>query len=140
MIVYHFQVVFKVLREMAEVHEGASDFNFKHFEKKLAEESLDGKQRMMLNMRLDVLKSFLPPEPVKTYTTKVRTGWNASQVEKVDRLYGSPGELIIVDLTDPVLEPEIVCTLFDIALNQFVASTPGGKMVALDEAHNVCPS
>jgi hypothetical protein len=98
---------------------------------------------MMLQMRLDVLESFLSPVPVQAYTTtKINKRKNKSVTknripEDIDHIYGLSGELIIIDLTNPVLGPEIVCTLFEIAANQFVASTPGGKVIALDEAHTV---
>ena len=64
--------MFKVLREMAKEHEGVSEFDLADFEKRIENENLDGKQRAMLAMRLEILKSFLPP-PL-TLTTKPKHG------------------------------------------------------------------
>jgi hypothetical protein len=41
-----------------------------------------------------------------------------------------------VDLTDPVIDADSACVLFDICLSVFIQQTQCGKIVALDEAHN----
>jgi hypothetical protein len=54
----------------------------------------------------------------------------------VDSLVGKPGSLTIIDLSDPVIDPDTACVLFDICLSVWVSQTKCGKIVALDEAHN----
>ncbi|KNG47670.1 purine-cytosine permease fcy21 [Stemphylium lycopersici] len=46
------------------------------------------------------------------------------------------GEVLIVDLTDLVVDVDAACVIFDTCRSIFLAQTPGGKIVALDEAHN----
>jgi hypothetical protein len=53
-----------------------------------------------------------------------------------DFLTGTPGYLTIVDLTDPVIDADSACVLFDICLSVFIQQTQCGKIVALDKAHN----
>jgi hypothetical protein len=65
--------------------------------------------------------SLPPPEP-----------WSASP----EYLIGAPGELVIVDLTDPVVDVDAACVLFDTCLSLFLAQTACGKIITLDEAHN----
>eukprot|EP01035_Chromulina_nebulosa_P029882 gene29882-39661_t len=46
------------------------------------------------------------------------------------------GMLVIADLTDPLLSPDEANGIFEVLLEQFRAlGLPGGKLVALDEAH-----
>lgn len=47
-----------------------------------------------------------------------------------------PGTLTIIDLTDPVVDSDCACALFDICLSIFVSIPNCNKIVALDEAHN----
>jgi hypothetical protein len=108
-------------------------------------------QNQPLQLRIDLLESFLdvPPRPKKPPTSKKSKGpsttaptrfgnikpaiqWSKSP----DYLIGAPGELIIVDLTDPVVDVDMACVLFDTCLSIFLAQTSCGKIVALDEAHN----
>jgi hypothetical protein len=121
----------RVLREMGEQHQGAREFDWDDFEFRLNEEKIQAGQRSMLEMRLDVVRSFMPR------VTKLKQRNKGKLSSKNDSLVGLSGQLTIVDFTDPMLDPETVCVLFDIALTRFVDRTPGGKVVALDEAHNV---
>ena len=41
-----------------------------------------------------------------------------------------------MDLTDPVIDADSACVLFDIYLSVFIQQTQCGKIIALDEAHN----
>ena len=60
----------------------------------------------------------------------------ATHVPGPDYLIGKPGQLTVVDLTDPVIDSDTACVLFDTCLSVFVAQTECSKIVALDEAHN----
>jgi hypothetical protein len=85
------------------------------------------KQNQPLKLRMDLLKAFLdsPPEP------KLES-WSASP----DYLKSGPGELLIIDLTDPVVDVDMACVLFDTCLSIFLSQNEHSKIVALDEAHN----
>jgi hypothetical protein len=71
-------------------------------------------------MRLALLDSFI----------------NTTNPRGRDVLVGEPGSLTIIDLTDPVVDADSACVLFDICLSIFVSQTRCAKIVALDEAHN----
>lgn len=78
------------------------------------------RQNQPLQLRIDLLESFL----------------DIKKESHADRLVGAPGELLIVDLTDPIVDVDMACVLFDTCLSIFLAQTFCGKIVALDEAHN----
>lgn len=105
-----------ILRKIAtESEKGVFDYDL--FKEKLALESFDPKQLNMLEMRLGLLESCLDtsgtaPEP------KFR-----------------PGEVTIIDLSDPFVTPNTACILFKLCLERFMQSRSSGKMVVLDEAH-----
>jgi hypothetical protein len=110
---------------MAEnINLGRKSFDYYEFVKLIAAEQFSDKQNGPLRLRLDVLESFMRP--------------NKAAASK-NILAGEPGTLTIVDLTDPFLDADTACLLFDICLSEFLEKTPCGKIVALDEAHNVSP-
>jgi hypothetical protein len=107
-----------ILREIAsESEDGSLDYlEFKH---RLAEEKFDPVQTVMLKMRMNLLESFLDlsgAAPAPSF---------------------KPGEITIIDLSDPFLTPSTACILFKLGLEQFLQSRAPGKMVVLDEAHKV---
>jgi DNA helicase HerA-like ATPase len=96
---------------------------------------------------MDLLESYVdvPPRPApvqrngkteKVPAPKQKTYTPRQPGDQLDFLRGEPGILTIVDLTDPVVDPDAACVLFDICLSIFVSQTPCGKIIALDEAHN----
>ncbi|KAI7157488.1 hypothetical protein KC349_g5606 [Hortaea werneckii] len=90
-----------------------------YMERKVAKGFKEG-QTSMLNMRLDLLKSFM----------------NESHTSQEGLFKTEPGTLTIVDLTDPFLDPATVCMLFDICLALFKQNRPSsGLVIGLDEAH-----
>jgi hypothetical protein len=109
--------VTKILRELAAA--GGSGLNYALFKQKLRECKFNPKQTAMLKLRLDLLESFLDlhnsyPEP----------------------LY-RPGEITIMDMSCPFVDPNTACILFKIGLQRYLHSDTPGKMVVLDEAHKV---
>lgn len=88
--------------------------------KRNAPGTLTDKQTSPLTLRLDLLESFL----------------NLSATPGEDFITGTPGTLTIVDLTDPMIDADAACVLFDICLSVFISQTECSKIVALDEAHN----
>lgn len=81
-----------------------------------------------MKLRLDLLESFM----------KFSNGLAPRILPNTenDFLTGTPGSLTIMDLTDPVIDPDSACVLFDICLSVFIQQTQCGKIVSLDEAHN----
>jgi hypothetical protein len=71
----------------------------------------------MLEMRIGILESFLD-----------RTG-------KAKQPQFRPGELTIMDMSCPFIDPNTACILFRIGLHQYLKSKVPGKMIVLDEAH-----
>ncbi|KAJ4373674.1 hypothetical protein N0V86_007817 [Didymella sp. IMI 355093] len=105
-----------VLREIASRSADGS-LDYLEFKRRLAKEKFDSTQKNMLSMRMNLLESFLDLEstaPVPDF---------------------KPGEVTIIDLSDPFLTPSTACILFKLGLEQFLQSKAPGKMVVLDEAH-----
>jgi len=93
--------------------------NYLEFKRRLAREKFDITQTTMLNMRMNLLESFLDltgTAPMPNF---------------------SAGEVTIIDLSDPFVTPSTACILFKLGLEQFLQSCAPGKMVVLDEAHKV---
>jgi hypothetical protein len=80
-----------------------------------------------MKLRLDLLGLFVRR---CEYTSRILAN------TENDFLAGTPGSLTIVDLTDPVIDADSACMLFDICISVFIQQTQGGKIVALDEVHN----
>lgn len=102
---------------------GTSDFNYPQFKEKIGKEGFTKDQKVPLNLRLELLESFMT---------------EGNKNLKFDPFKTEPGTLTIVDLTDPFIDPTSACALFDICLSLFLENPPkNGRVVALDEAHKV---
>lgn len=103
------------------------NYDFKTFEKQLEKqrEKFNPAQQTGLEQRMSLLTSFLePPSVAKSSSTQNRF---------------APGQLTIVDLSDPFLDEGAACGLFDIIIRLFVrAEVNTGKVLVVDEAHKVC--
>lgn len=76
-----------------------------------------------LEQRLSLLNSFLEELPQRQRKTLPRF---------------RKGELTIVDLSDPFLDPSSACGLFEIVVRLFTRAEVGtGKVLVVDEAHKV---
>ncbi|KAH7394162.1 hypothetical protein DE146DRAFT_634076 [Phaeosphaeria sp. MPI-PUGE-AT-0046c] len=117
----YIQTLIKIIRQIAIDGGGVGTFDYKQLKEKLEEQMFSEKQNQPLQLRIDLLESFLNINPL---------------VSEKDHLVGAPGELLIVDLTDPIVDVDMACVLFDTCLSIFLAQTSCGKVVALDEAHN----
>jgi hypothetical protein len=110
--------VTKILRKMATELSGT--FNYLEFRRRLREAGLDRKQMEFLNQRLDLLESFLDLEDSITSPTF------------------NPGEVTIIDLSCPFVDPSTACVLFKIGMGMFLESDAApGKVIFVDEAHKV---
>ena len=115
----------RILREMAV---SSSTFSYKDFKVNLDKEGLLPGQRVMMDMRLHLLESFMDMDNVNSSKKK--------RNKAADIFVPEPGSLTVVDLSDPFLDPSTVCVLFDICLSLFEQNRPdAGMVVALDEAH-----
>jgi hypothetical protein len=111
-----------ILREMAIESEGLGRFNYTAFRDKLSTTQFARGQDGPMKLRLDLLESFM----------KRSTGVSPKVVANTenDFLVGSPGSLTIVDLTDPVIDADSACVLFDICLSVFIQQTQCGSGAA----------
>lgn len=108
-----------ILRDIAmKSKDGALNYN--EFKNRVAAENFDSHQSNMLEMRLNLLETFLD------HTGKLPEPSYAS------------GEIVIMDLSDQFITPSTACILFKLGLEQFLnCSKAKGKLVVLDEAHKV---
>jgi hypothetical protein len=109
-------VVQSILRELGE------NYTYKTFLAKLDVqcEEFSKIQRAHLDQRMALLKLFTTTEP-------------HVQPRFV------PGQLTIVDLSDPFIDPKSACGLFEIVTRIFTRADLGktGKVLLVDEAHKV---
>jgi hypothetical protein len=117
-----------ILRKMAIESQGLGSFDYADFKEKLSATQFSPGQAGPMKLRLDLLESFMKFSDGPTPRILPNT--------KNDFLTGTPGSLTIVDLTDPVIDPDSACVLFNICLSVFLQQTQCGKIVSLDEAHN----
>ncbi|PNS15287.1 hypothetical protein CAC42_5458 [Sphaceloma murrayae] len=114
-------VVLRILRQMA-IRGKSTAFNYRDFKIALGKEDLSKDQLGPLHLRLDLLESFLDLDKGRYTTTNVFTL--------------KPGTLTIIDLTDPFMDSNTACILFEICLSLVKENRPSsGLVVALDEAH-----
>ncbi|OAG08656.1 uncharacterized protein CC84DRAFT_1086658 [Paraphaeosphaeria sporulosa] len=106
--------VTQILREMSTAGE---PFNYKLFKLQLKKKEFNSAQASMLQLRLDLLESFLE--------------LNASCVEPHFQF----GEVTIMDMSCPFVDANTACILFRIGLKLYLQSKGNGKMIVLDEAH-----
>ncbi|KAI3337164.1 hypothetical protein HD806DRAFT_528741 [Xylariaceae sp. AK1471] len=120
----YMQVVMKVAREMAMEGPG---FTYTKFRQRLANIVWAPGQSVPLNMRLDLMDSFIAPSE----TTK-----STRPAQAHDIWAFKPGSLTIIDLSDPFVSSDDACTLFAICLSIFLEGrNKCGRVVVLDEAH-----
>ncbi|KAK7695533.1 hypothetical protein QCA50_000169 [Cerrena zonata] len=114
------QMILSILRELGE------NYSYSAFQKQLkeAKKSFSPQQLSGLEQRMTLLQAFIAP---KGYKQKPRF---------------SPGQLTIVDLSDPFIDPAAACGLFEIITRLFVrANVDTGKVLVVDEAHKyLCAS
>jgi hypothetical protein len=150
----YMQTVIKTLRQMALENHGASTLNYDEFRKRIFTEAFSGQQSAPLELRLDLLESFMEGQlvdaaqhlgidPKSFYgdfnkIPKTKLIKEIKPSEGPELLAGEPGRLTVIDLTDSVVDSDSACVLFDICLAIFLEKTAHGKVIALDEAHNVC--
>ncbi|KAL4241205.1 hypothetical protein ABKN59_000329 [Abortiporus biennis] len=107
------QIIIQILRDLGEQYSYAA---FKQeLEKK--KKHFNPAQLSGLEQRMSLLESFIVYDQTR-------------------QSIFSQGELTIVDLTDPFIDPSIACGLFEVVTRLFVRADVGsGKVLVVDEAH-----
>ncbi|KAG1732028.1 uncharacterized protein EDB91DRAFT_1251964 [Suillus paluster] len=134
----YIQIVLSILRDLGET------FTYGKFMMRLegAKGNFNPAQIAGLEQRLALLNSFMEPnrpEPTafgsKSYANISRPRSNVTAPKSTRRRFGA-GELTIVDLSDPFIDPGSACGLFEIVTRLFVrAEVETGKVLVVDEAH-----
>jgi hypothetical protein len=122
----------KIIRDIAIRTGGIGSFDYMELKRELKDQMFSEKQNQPLKLRMNLLEAFLDYQPEPRMPGGRLPPWSKSP----DHLIGAAGELLIVDLTDPVVDVDMACVLFDTCLSIFLAQTPCDTIVALDEAHN----
>ncbi|ORY10233.1 hypothetical protein BCR34DRAFT_655175 [Clohesyomyces aquaticus] len=104
----------KILREMSTA---GGAFDYKMFKRQLKKKAFNPTQASMLQMRLDLLESFLDTS------------------DDCLELHFHPGEITIMDMSCPFVDANTACILFKIGLKLYLQAQGTGKMIVLDEAH-----
>ncbi|KAF3061101.1 hypothetical protein GL218_04120 [Daldinia childiae] len=121
----YMEIVMDIVREIA--MEGSA-FTYSKFRGRIADMSWMSGQKIPLNLRLQLLDSFMAPSSMTKSTRPARSSEDIWAFE--------PGSLTIVDLSDPFIGSDEACTLFSICLSIFLEErNKCGRIVALDEAH-----
>ncbi|KAK7049665.1 Vacuolar protein-sorting-associated protein 33 [Paramarasmius palmivorus] len=111
----YIQILLSILRDLGEA------FTFKSFMRELEKKKKDFNPNQLtgLEQRLSLLKGFMRSN------------------SKLDaRLEFSAGELTVIDLSDPFIDPASACGIFEVITRLFVrAKVDTGKVLVLDEAH-----
>ncbi|KAJ4421458.1 hypothetical protein N0V82_003722 [Gnomoniopsis sp. IMI 355080] len=118
----YMQVVKRILRDLRIQQQAAgSSFSYQEFCRQIDGADLSDGQRAPLEQRLDTLESFMVKKG-----TSAGVDWTSKA-----------GQLTIVDMSCPTIDPESACQLFNICLSLFLEPDPStvGRVVALDEAH-----
>ncbi|PSN59035.1 hypothetical protein BS50DRAFT_566128 [Corynespora cassiicola Philippines] len=106
--------VTQILREMSTAGRA---FDYRAFKLHLKRQEFNPAQNNMLQMRLNLLESFLDMDN------------SCSEPQFL------PGEITIMDMSCPFVDANTACILFRIGLQQYLQSKSTSKMIVLDEAH-----
>ncbi|KAK5724421.1 hypothetical protein LTR15_004466 [Elasticomyces elasticus] len=142
----YMDVLLQILRDTAL---DGKQFALADFEQQLGQEEFTQGQRVMLNMRLNLLRSFCASSAKRALSAKQASVSGKANKQNVARQMPpipeqdlftlAPGELTIIDLSDPFVDASTACVLFDLFLGIMTAgkhiNRNGGLVIALDEAH-----
>ncbi|KAH7907128.1 hypothetical protein BJ138DRAFT_1160878 [Hygrophoropsis aurantiaca] len=115
------QIVLSILRDLGE------DFSYERFVRCLDDEkrSFNPAQLAGLEQRMALLSSFMDVRP-----------YSRSRLPVKPPQRFAAGQLTIIDLSDPFIDPSSACGLFEIVTRSFVRAEVGtGKFLVVDEAH-----
>ncbi|OCB84540.1 hypothetical protein A7U60_g8526 [Sanghuangporus baumii] len=112
----YIQIILSILRELGE------NYSYRAFQEMLNEKrrTFNPAQAAGLEQRMALLESFMSKGKMR---------------EKQSRRFRA-GQLTIVDLSDPFIDPASACGIFEIIVRLFVrAKVDTGKVLVVDEAH-----
>ncbi|KAI5124461.1 hypothetical protein M0805_008344 [Coniferiporia weirii] len=113
----YMRIFLSILRELGE---GYSYREFTHNLQQKRKE-FNAQQDMALQQRMTLLENFMDK--------------NAKQTKKAPNRF-SEGQITIVDLSDPFIDPASACGIFEILIRLFSrAKVDTGKVIVVDEAH-----
>ncbi|KAJ3920775.1 hypothetical protein F5877DRAFT_89209 [Lentinula edodes] len=124
----YIQIILSILRELGE------SFSYQAFMTalELKKKTFNPAQLSGLEQRLALLTSFMAGKKTK------KLKWEAL-TERKHRF--APGQLTIVDLSNPFIDPASACGLFEVLTRLFVrAEVNTGKVLVIDEAHKYLSS
>ncbi|KAK2861492.1 hypothetical protein FQN49_004143 [Arthroderma sp. PD_2] len=126
-------MVTKILRDMAKESEGRRGINFLDFEDRINKKTTVKGQSAPLQMRLELLRSFLED---RAKLTPRFAKFLVKLADEVDVWNFEKGTLTIIDLSCPFVDENDACALFKICMGIFLEGrNKGGRIIALDEAH-----
>lgn len=126
----YLEVLFQLLRDMAEENQGRPGVDYRDFKNRLDSADFSRDQKGPLKLRLQLLESFLDVCQKKEGGIKSDSSSNSWDF--------APGSLTIVDFSDPFINESDACALFSICLTLFMETRgQAGRIIALDEAHKV---
>ncbi|KAF3480012.1 uncharacterized protein GIQ15_06988 [Arthroderma uncinatum] len=129
----YMEMVTKVLRDMAKESEGRRGIDFLDFESRINEKTTVKGQSAPLQMRLELLRSFLE---VRAKVTFQHGKPISKPMDKGDVWNFEKGSLTIIDLSCPFVDENDACALFNICMGIFLEGrSQGGRIIALEEAH-----
>ncbi|KJA30063.1 hypothetical protein HYPSUDRAFT_32126 [Hypholoma sublateritium FD-334 SS-4] len=120
----YMQIILSILRDLGE------KFTFAAFMSQLniSKQKFNPAQLASLEQRMTLLNAFLEPE--------VSYGLSGQKKRTKRGSLFAPGQLTIVDLSDPFLDEASACGLFEIIVRLFIRADIGtGKVLVVDEAH-----
>jgi len=101
---------------------------FGDFKSLIQEENFLKQQSAPLEMRLQILESFL-----KESDQNMSLNFDSISLSE---LFLTPNTIVVSDLTDPMLSPQEASGVFQVLLSQFLSlDSKNGKLVVFDEAH-----
>ena len=125
----YMQSMLQILREMALVPKRKPGIDYIEFKKRVLAKDLTPAQLSPLKLRLQLLESFIAVPIKGLKQEKIGNSWIPSS-----------SKLTIVDLSCPFVDSDTACGLFEMCLGVFLEQKMDiGRVVALDEAHKVCP-
>jgi hypothetical protein len=116
---------------MARETQDRPGLDYQSFKNRLKAQNFMDKQNPPMQMRLDLLESFLDPSLIKPEAQQPK--------ERANGIWTfEKGTLTIIDLSCPFVDSNDACALFNICLSiSLDGRKNSGRIIALDEAHKV---
>ena len=114
-------------------------FDYSLFVTKIQNENFNTAQWAGLNLRLNLLESFMRSRGSGKKKDKWLQALNIREEKNLKQAWNfESGGLTIVDLSCPFVDESVACALFTVCLQLFLDSRGDvSRIIALDEAHKV---